>query len=211
MNLKDNTEFEAKFYPVDKEEFRKKLTSLGATLLRSERKMTRVIADTRANSNLPKNSFIRIRDEGNVVRLSLKTTADASGNLSDQKEIDVDIGDFETTKVILETIGLQFNRRQETLREEWKYKNAEITIDTWPGLSTYSEIEAHSEEEVREIADELGFDWDKKIITAVAEIYEKVYGISIDEVLEKISDITFENNPFDSIKKVWTPKTQNES
>ena len=47
-----------------------------------------------------------------------------------------------------------------------------------------SEIEAHSEEEVKEIADELGFNWDKKIITAAAEVYEKVYGIDIEKVLE---------------------------
>ena len=49
---------------------------------------------------------------------------------------------------------------------------------------------------MKEIAEEFGFDWNKKIITAAAEIFEKVYGISIDEVLEKISGITFENNPF---------------
>ncbi|KKQ91923.1 MAG: hypothetical protein UU16_C0009G0007 [Candidatus Woesebacteria bacterium GW2011_GWA2_40_7] len=208
--MQDTTEYEAKFYPVNKEEYRKKLLSIGVTLTIPERKMVRIIADSRANASLAKNNYIRVRDECNLIRLSYKTTADATGNLIDQKEVDVDVSDFEKTKAILEACGIKFNRRQETLREEWKYKGAQITIDTWPGLDTYSEIEADSEEKVKEIAEEFGFDWNKKIITAAAEIFEKVYGISIDEVLEKISGITFENNPFKDLPKVWTPKTQDE-
>ena len=210
MNLKDTTEYEAKFYPVNKESYRAKLKSLGAVLLHPERKMIRIIADQHSTPLLGKNEYIRIRDEGNLIRLSFKTTADATGKLTDQKEIDVDVSDFEKTKLILEACGLIFNRKQETLREEWNYKNSEITIDTWPGLSTYSEIESPSEEEVKEIADELGFDWNKKIITAAPEIYAKVYGMSVDKVLDLVMNITFENNPFADLPKVWDPISQTE-
>lgn len=203
MKSNDDTEFEAKFYPVDKDKYREDLLKLGAKLIIPERKMVRFIADSRANNNISNNNYLRVRDEGNLVRLSYKTTADTNGQLSDQKEVDVDVSDFDKTVRILEQIGIRFNRKQETLREEWEYKGAQITIDTWPGLETYSEIEADSEEKVRGIAEEFGFDWGKKIITAAAEVYEKVYGISIDEVLEKISNITFENNPFKGMKKLW--------
>jgi adenylate cyclase class 2 len=145
--------------------------------------------------------YLRVRDEGHLIRLSYKTTAGNDGKLSDQKEVDVDVSDFEKTVKIIELLGIKFNRRQETLREEWEYKGAEITIDTWPGLDTYSEIEAHSEEQVKEIASELGFDWNKKTITAAAEIYERVYKIDIEEVLKMITDISFENNPFEGLEK----------
>jgi len=197
----DTTEYEAKFYPVNKDEYRKKLLSLGAKLLRAERKMIRVIADSKVNSNIPRMDYLRVRDEGHLIRLSYKTTAGNDGKLSDQKEVDVDVSDFEKTVKIIELLGIKFNRRQETLREEWEYKGAEITIDTWPGLDTYSEIEAHSEEQVKEIASELGFDWNKKTITAAAEIYERVYKIDIEEVLKMITDISFENNPFEGLEK----------
>lgn len=199
--MNDITEYEAKFYPINKEEYRKKLKEIGAKLLRSERKMIRVIADSRANSTIPKNDYLRVRDEGHLIRLSYKTTADNNGKLSDQKEIDVDVSDFNKTVKIIELLGMKFNRKQETLREEWEYKGAEITIDTWPGLDTYSEIEAASEEQVKEIAAELGFDWNRKIITAAAEVYERVYKIGIEEVLQKITNISFENNPFEGLAK----------
>lgn len=209
MITKDYTEFEAKFYPVNKEEYRKKLLAIGAKLDVSERKMIRIVADHRVNTILPNHTNIRVRDEGNLVRLSVKTSAEEGGTLTDQKEIDVEVSDLNKTVKILEIAGIKFNRRQETLREEWKYKEAQITIDTWPGLDTYSEIEADSEEKVKEIADELGFDWDKKIITPAIEVYSRVYGIDIEEVLIKTSNITFEDNPFNNLKKVWDPKTQN--
>ncbi len=201
MKKQDYTEFEAKFYPVDKEEYRKKLQKIGAKLDIPERKMIRVVADGRVNPILERNGYIRVRNEGNLIRLSLKKTADEGGKLSDQKEIDVEVSDFEKTIKILEVIGVKFNRRQETLREEWINKGAQITIDSWPGLETFSEIEAGSEEKVREIAEELGFNWNKKIITPAAEVYAMVYKMDINEVLEKISNITFENNPFKDLKK----------
>ena len=197
----DAIEYEAKFYPVDKEEYRKKLLSVGAKLLRAERKMIRVIADSKVNAIIPNMNYLRVRDEGHLIRLSYNTTAGNDGKLSDQKEIDVDVSDFSKTVKIIEALGIKFNRRQETLREEWSYKGAEITIDTWPGLDTYSEIEAHSEEEVKEIAEELGFDWNKKVITAAAEIYERVYKIDIEKVLEMITNISFENNSFEGLEK----------
>lgn len=209
-NNKDYTEFEAKFYPVNKEEYRKKLSSIGAKLVIPERKMIRIVADERKNPIIKKHTAIRIRDEGGVVRLSLKTSAQDAGILTDQKEIDVEVSDFNKTKLILESVGVIFNRRQETLREEWDYKGAQITIDTWPGLETYSEIEADSEDKVKEIAVNLGFNWDEKIIMAASDLYSKVYGMSKEEALEKISFITFEDNPLEGVSKVWPPKTQTE-
>lgn len=209
-NNKDYTEFEAKFYPVNKEEYRKKLLSIGAKLAISERKMIRIVADHRENSVIKTHNALRIRDEGGVIRLSLKTSALDAGILTDQKEIDVEVSDFDKARLILESVGVVFNRRQETLREEWEYKGAQITIDTWPGLETYSEIEADSEEKVKEIAIDLGFNWDKKIIMAASDLYSKVYGMPKEEALEKVSFITFEDNPFKNTSKVWSPKTQTE-
>lgn len=197
------TEFEAKFYPVDKEEYRKKLAEAGARLTIPERKMRRVIADHHDNIGL-KCDYIRIRDEGNLIRLSAKIHAKPGGKVSDQKETDTEVKDFVRTKAVLELAGLHFDKFQESLREEWEYKGATITIDTWPCLETYSEIEAPSEEKVKEIAEELGLDWNKKLLNTLDELCSKVYGISQDEALEKIRNVTFDNNPFSGMKKIWS-------
>ena len=74
MKATDYTEFEAKFYPVDKEEYRRKLEKIGAKLDIPERKLIRVLADGRLNPILERKGYIRVRDEGNLIRLSLKKT-----------------------------------------------------------------------------------------------------------------------------------------
>ncbi len=104
-------EFEAKFYPVNKEEYRKKLQAIGAKLAIPERRMLRVVADKRVNPILAKNGYIRVRDEGNLIRLSLKFGAKESGKISDQKEIDVKVSDFNKTLKIIEATGVKFNRK----------------------------------------------------------------------------------------------------
>lgn len=197
------TEFEAKFYPVNKEEYRQKLQDIGAELTVPERKMRRTMADKRAYPNLRCN-YIRVRDESNKITMTAKVHADERGKVSDQKETEIVISDFDKAVEILQLIGLEPNRYQETLRETWEFDGAEIVIDTWPCLEPYTEIEARSEEKVREVAEKLGFNWEDKIITAAPEIMAKVYGLSIDEVLDKVSNITFENNPFDGLtRRAW--------
>jgi adenylate cyclase class 2 len=198
-SLSTNIEFEAKSYPIDKKTYRENLKRIGATLIRPERKMRRAIFNKDHYPQLLCD-YIRVRDEGNVIRLSAKTHAREGGSLSDQEEIDVEISDYDKTIQILELTGYKFNSYQETLRETWVYKDAEIEIDTWPGLETYTEIEARSEESVHKMFSILGLDWDTKIITSVVEIYMKVYSLSKEEVLDRLSYITFEKKPFKNIK-----------
>jgi hypothetical protein len=49
----------------------------------------------------------------------------------------------------------------------------------------------------------LGFDWNKKLIFASSHLFEKVYGMGYEDVLEKMSNLTFKNNPFEGMKKLW--------
>lgn len=190
-----DAELEVKFYPVNKKEYRKKLQAMGAKLVIPERKMRRSIANRRAYPQLQCHYF-RVRDEGDKVTMSVKIHAEEGGKVSDQKEAELVISDFDTAVEIMKALNLKPNSYQETLRETWEYEGAEITIDTWPNLEPYTEIEAASEEKVREVAEKLGFNWEEKIITAASGIMEKVYGLSIDEVLRLVSNITFGNNPF---------------
>lgn len=188
-------EFEAKFFPINKEKFRRKLKSLGAKLIFRERKMRTVLGDKRRNPQL-ECDYIRIRDEGNLIRLSLKIHAKKEGSLSDQKETYIEVSDFNKAVEILKKLGLKLTYYQEKLRETWKFDGAEVVIDTWPGLDPIVEIEAGSEIEVKKTAEKIGLDWNKKIITEAADIFAKVYGLPVNESLEKISNITFDNNPF---------------
>lgn len=190
------TEFEAKFYPVDKEKIRKLLKKIGAKLVKPERKMKRAIADNQVYPNL-KCDYLRVRDKGDGdIEFSIKICARQDGKVTDQKELCLKVDDFGKMTEAMEFLGYRPNKYQETLRETWNLGDAEIVIDTWPGLKPYIEIEAKSESEVKAIAKKLGFRWEKKLITSVVELFAKAYNLSPDEVLRKLDYITFEKIPF---------------
>ena len=172
---------------------------MGAKLVFPERKMKRSIADNQVNIGL-KCDYIRVRDEGGLIRLSAKIHAEKGGKMTDQKEVDVEVSDYDKTVRILEATGLVFNGYQETLRETWEYEEAEVEIDIWPGLLPRLEIEADSEDRVRVVSDKLELDWSKKFFYAMPELYAKVYELGIDGVLEKTSNLTFEKNPFEGLQ-----------
>jgi adenylate cyclase class 2 len=189
------TEFEVKFYPVDKAMIIANIKKNGGRLIQPETKNILVIYGRQINPYID-GHYVRVRDEGNKVRLSVKVHASKEGSIADQKEIDTIVSDFDATVEILERSGLKRSGYQEKMRETWLLGTSEVVIDTWPGLETYIEIEDQSEDAVRSTAEVLGFNWKDKIITSVVEVYMDIYDLSREEVLKLLENTTFANNPF---------------
>lgn len=111
-----NTEFEAKFYPVKKDVIRKTLKDAGATLIHPEALMPMVQFSNWLNG-FEDIHYLRIRDEFGTVKLAAKRHARSGDNLQDQKELEIEVSDFETTKNLLESTGLVADLYQEKYRE----------------------------------------------------------------------------------------------
>jgi adenylate cyclase class 2 len=170
------TEFEAKFLKIEKDEIRQKLKALGAEMVFSERKFRRITFD---NPELrSKNAWIRLRDEGDKVTLALKSVSDPS-SISGMKESSFEVKAFEEVIVFLEALG--FNRKgyEENYREEWKLGNIVFDIDTWPLIDPWLEIEAPTEEEVKQYFEVLGLNFNEAVFGSADIVYRDFYGIEI--------------------------------
>ena len=67
--------------------------------------------------------------------------------LSDLKVfLEIEVSDFEETNRILNELGYRYRNRQENLRHVFMLDNAEISIDTWPRIQPYAEIEADTKD-----------------------------------------------------------------
>lgn len=188
------TEFEATFTDINKDEIRARLKKVGAKLVRSEFLQKRVVF------NLPKGheirgGWLRVRDEGDKITMSLKIV---DGNkIENQKEIQLVVDNFEEAVKLLETLGADRKAYQESKRELWKIDNVEITIDEWPFLEPFVEVEGKSEEEVKSVSEKLGFDYSKAKFGAVDMLYAEKYGITEDRINNHTPEILFgANNPF---------------
>ncbi len=194
------TEIEAKFLNINKDIIRTKLQELGAILVRAE------YLQRKYNFHLPKEkksnySWLRVRDEGDKITLALKMIV--GEKITDQKEISVDVSNFDDAVSILENIGCERKALQESKRELWRIDETDITIDTWPALDTFIEIEGPSEKAVRAVSGKLGFDFSKAIFGGVGKLYKLKYDKYLDEIEKEFGDITFNNEGLlgvDSIK-----------
>ena len=183
-------EVEAKFLNVNHDEVRAKLKELGAKLEVPMRTMRRTILDypdgrfeTRDKSRL------RVRDESDKVTVTYKTSGDGQY----QDEIETTVGSYETMIELFEAIGLKKFSAQETKRETWTYRDAEIVLDEWPWVKPYIEIEGESQEAITEIAKELGFDWSHAVFGGIEAVYRAEYpGMKPDEVLGQVGDVSFD-------------------
>ncbi len=167
-----NSEIEAKFVSIDHNEVREKLRGVGAVCEQPMRLMRRAVFHNEAM--VAKDAYVRVRDEGNRVTMTYKQFDDAD-SIHGVREIETEVGDFETAVAILEQTGLSKDTYQETKRETWQLEDVEVVLDVWPWIDPFIEIEGPSEMAVRKTAEALGFDWSDAIFGGVASVYVQKY------------------------------------
>ena len=186
-------EYEATFTAVDKDEVRSRLKKAGAVLVKPE------FLQKRLNFTLPrgheiKGGWLRVRDESDKITMSLKVID--GDRMEDQKELCLHIDNFNEGVALLKALGCEEKAYQESRREIWNFDQVEVTIDEWPYLEPYVEIEGKSEEAVKKASVKLGFDYSQAVFGAVDIQYKKKYGLTC-EMINMTKRVTFDDsNPF---------------
>lgn len=187
-------EYEATFYPVKKDDVRRRARKAKAILVRPEFLQKRVTFKFPHGHDI-EGGWLRIRDEGDKITMSLKVVR--GEKITDQKEICLTVDDYAKAEELLAALGCQKKAYQETKREIWQLDGVEITIDEWPFLEPFVEIEGNSEAAVKMVSERLGFDFSQAKFCAIGYLYKLKYGIALDEINNHTPKIIFEmDNPF---------------
>ena len=187
-------EYEAVFTNIEPESFRAVLNSAGAELARAE------YMQTRSSFNLPESvltqkGWARVRDEGDKITMSVKSIE--GEGIESQKESCVTVDSYDQAESLLTQLGCDKKAYQETKRELWMLDGVEVTIDTWPFLEPFVEVEGSSEAVVKAVAEKLGFEWATAKFCAVDTLYSEKYDISTDQINNHTPEILFDMaNPF---------------
>jgi adenylate cyclase class 2 len=185
-------EQEIKFLGIDLSEIRAHLQALGADCIEPERLMRRTILDFPDHRLGAHSAWVRVRDEGDRVTMSYKQFF--SESLQGMEEKELTIQDYEAGIGFLQAIGLVSRSFQESRRETWEYHGSTITLDTWPWLPAFMEIEGESEEGLRSVVEDLGFSWEDGIYGGIVEVFKRYYDVTSDEV-NTIEEICFGSVP----------------
>lgn len=188
-----NNEIEATYIDIDKDDLRTRLKSAGAKCTKPELLMRRTVFDTGPHS------FARVRDEGDKIVMTYKNFEDED-SIMGVKEVNLIVNDYDDAIKYLKGCGLEQKAAQETYREVWELDGVEITIDTWPWIPTYTEIEGKDEVAVWAVAEKLGFKKEGAMFGAVDKIYNHYYGVDMDIVDFETPVINFEIDPPEWVK-----------
>ncbi len=190
-------EYEATFVEIEKEESREKLKKAGAELLRPEFLQKRDVFDMPPGKEIP-GGFLRVRNEGDKITLTLKIID--GQKISDQRETEITVSDFEATSSILRDIGCVQMSYEESKRELWNLDDVAVTIDTWPHLGSIVEVEGKSEAEVKTVSEKLGFNWKDAKFCSIGTLYKEKFGLGPINLFKKtgqMTQLTFDKkNPF---------------
>lgn len=184
-------EIEAMFLAVNKDSVRTKLKEVGFTLKIPEYLMRRKTFDF-SHVAPGHNKWGRVRQESDKITMAVKEVRGLG--INDTYEVELIVNDFDTASAFFEACSIPAKAFQENMREAWVRDNVEVTIDTWPGLNPFVEIEGGTEEKVKEISNELGFNFEKAVFGSIDIVYEKELGIPAETII-RLSEITFINPP----------------
>lgn len=96
-----------------------------------------------------KGEWIRLRQAGEKSTITYKNKL--GSGMSETQEIEVNVNDFEKMAQIFSKLkGFEGKYYQENKRHKFVLDHIEYTLDTWPKLKTFLEIEAESEKKVHE-------------------------------------------------------------
>jgi predicted adenylyl cyclase CyaB len=152
-------EVEVKVLEIDRAAVEAQLAGLGAELV-SDELLSAVFFDFPDYRLAAAGRLLRLRREGDRSLLTSKRRIGEEG-AKVREEREVAVGDFEACWLVLIGLGLKETKRVEKRRASYRLGAATIAIDHHVGehsfIPEFLEIEAGSVEEVRAVAERLGF------------------------------------------------------
>jgi adenylate cyclase class 2 len=193
-----SNEYELKFLNIDPDTIRNRLLQAGYNKTKPETLMRRQTYHLPKENPLSRGRWGRVRDEGDKITATVKWYENPDHPKIDQvHENEIIANDWNHAVAWIMDQGFLPSSYQENTREAWQHparQMCEVTIDTWPALNPYIEVEAASKEDVYDIASTLGFDPADGFAGGTEIIYEKELGIP-PHVLNNLEKITFDILP----------------
>ncbi|MEA1977699.1 MAG: class IV adenylate cyclase [Chloroflexota bacterium] len=179
-------EIEAKFYLPHLEDFRKCLIANDA-LLKTARLLERNLRfDTPDRELAEKKHVLRLRQD-NRATLAFKRPR---GQVETREEFEIEIDDFESGRKILEALGYTVTTLYEKYRETYQIDTIQVMLDELP-FGCFVEIEGPSIETIRQMSDQLGLPWERRVQASYLELFDRI---------RRPLEIDFEEITFDNFK-----------
>lgn len=164
---------------IELDEFIDRLEELGAEK-QGEFLQRRYVYDVKPAQ--PK-KWIRLRTNGKKTTLTIKEVKDKNA-IEGTEELEIVVDNFDKTNELLKELGYESRNYQENYRRVYLLNNTEISIDSWPLIPTYAEIEGKTNEDVENVLKLVNTKNYQTTTFDVDSIYREIYGIDIMKIKE---------------------------
>lgn len=193
----DKAEYEYRFKDYDKKEIVKLIKKHGGKL-KYPKRLLRISVYHHPNNK--KNFYIRVRDEGSYITLTVKKKFKTK-QFEDEYEITVD--NYEEANNILKLLGCKLKYYVEKFRETWGLSGCkEIVFDQYPAAPEYMEVECNTKAKLDTTIKKLGFTQEDRWNGGLGDLYSELYGIPKNN--RKKGDLSFmqaKKNLYSYVKK----------
>ena len=169
MNI-DHLEMEVKFYLTDPTSFEQRLRSIGASLTQPRTFETNLRFDTPDLALTKEHRVLRLRQDQEIY-LTYKGPSEWGKSVAVRKEIEIKVSDFESTQLLLESLGYHINVRYEKWRSKYQFENVEIDLDEMP-FGHFVEIEGDDEKKIERMAAMLALAWANRVNDSYLKLFE---------------------------------------
>ncbi len=165
-------EIEVKFLVNDLPRLELRIKALGGKLVQQRVKETNLRFDTPDGLLSKDHRVLRLRQD-QVARLTFKGPAQMNRTVSVRKEIEVEVSNFEDTRLLLESLGYSPFMVYEKYRTTYSLGEVLVTLDEMP-FGHFSEIEGPDAGRLQEIAESLWLDWALRSLDSYSALFERV-------------------------------------
>jgi adenylate cyclase class 2 len=154
-------EIEVKVLNIDKSRLLNNLFLINAKLIKKEFQKN-IMFDYEDNRLFNSGGYIRLRELDDLINKKKSYIVTFKELITKDKfkiseETEFETLNLENTIKFLNKLGLKIFRIDEKFRESYKLDLGLVEIDTWPGVPTYIEVEAESEENIKQILNFLDY------------------------------------------------------
>jgi adenylate cyclase class 2 len=187
----DDTELEVKFNLSGRQKVEKRLA--GKAAVRAPRvHEVNLRLDTPDHALLYTGRLLRLRQDTRS-HLTYKGPGSEQGGARLRQELEFTVSDFDTTLHLFEALGYTIMLMYEKYRTTYELGEVEVVVDETP-IGDFLEIEGPDGKSIRQAANELGLDWEKRILDSYTMLFEHARA----SLGFKFRDMSFEN--FETLK-----------
>jgi adenylate cyclase class 2 len=133
--------------------------------------------------------YVRVRHEGTKITFTIKRDLEAEFPIEHEISVKPTEKNLETLHAMCLSLGCTVKYRVDKIRDIWNIRDTEVVFDTYPGVPTYVEIEAHDIGKLSRVEALLGLTKQQRIESR--DIYNHFYGIPCDRVIPPNYRLTF--------------------